>query len=88
MSVTCWLGFSKSEKLELHEHEHDHDHEHAPREREPIRAGAGPQNPLIIEMGLILAMTIVEGLGTLTGCHRRRPAGGDVGDHARREYDI
>ena len=87
MSVTCWLGFSKSEKLELHEHEHEHDH--ALREREPIRAGARPRNPLIIEMGLILAMmTIVEGLGTLTGCHRRRPAGGDVGDHARREYDI
>ena len=84
MSVTCWLGFSKIEKLELHEHEH----EHAPREREPIRAGARPQNPLIIEMGLILAMTIVDGLGTLTGYHRRRPAGGDVGDHMRREYDI
>ena len=74
----------KSEELELHENEN----EHAPREREPIRAGARPQNPLIIEMGLVLAMTIVDGLGTLTGYHRRRPAGGDVGDHMRREYDI
>ena len=45
-----------------------------------------PQNLLIIEMGLILAMTIVGGPGHPDRPdHRRRPAGGDVGNHARRE---
>ena len=71
MSVTCWLGFSKSEKLELHEHEHEHEHEHAPREREPIRAGARPRNPLIIEMGLILAIAATSRTGQVSRIARR-----------------